>query len=323
MDNSYISFLLHMSKPDPEFGTKVARHLRALLDIFRSDGLLSDEDVTVYADDCGHTMPKLSSVPANTPDESKSWIDKVKGYGRGIQYIVASIYQKSIGSKRIGTVSLRTYVCRSQTYHSPMIKDEQVVIGMMHQKMWARIDKARFQAAILEACVDLGISYAAIDNANLGLDSIYHGNFRVLAADGLGVDPETRLPGICWAQYLSTGFIARNPGLSEIPWNQYADQGFSDEIGFSIESIRGATIDDLKGFWVQLTPEIKDAVLAYRMKFRRFFSGALYKLSLQRFADLNCHRDNCTIDLSLIPLFPEETEALKGIVPNPRCPWMQ
>ena len=150
-----------------------------------------------------------------------------------------------IANKEAGFARTAGCITRANNQLRFMVGHEQTLIMHVDCKLWNKRSKM-LTDCIREFCCDSHVSYVAIDKDYIFPQTIYCGNLRILTKPSISapkIDPESRVPGIYWAQYISDSMLTgeiKSKILSGSP-----DAG----IGYICKEIGS-------GLWIQTTPRI-------------------------------------------------------------------
>ena len=158
----------------------------------------------------------------------------------------------------------------SEQYKMPFDSNpvERRISGMIPRPLWEHMDQSEFIAAFQQTCITCNASYACIDRASIfgRIASIHQGWFRYHGVNKDEIDPETRLPGIQWSQYITESFVQGNGGLSRV-----------------LNEAPCAIIQPLgEGLWLQTSPHLWKCFPQKRLALRRYFTPSLYDIDLRQ-----------------------------------------
>ena len=190
---------------------------------------------------------------------------------------------------------------RSIKFTNPDIGKERSIQMSIPYSVWLKIDSQKVLSAFQRFCSAIKATWACIDWGEYCPNSVYDGNFRLYAADLIDVDPETRLPDICWAQYISKEMIDQIPSLS---WENLVPPS---------EIVQFVEWQGECGIWIQLSKSIIEADINKRIHLRRYFNDALYPISTEKVAK-QLLTPYGLIGSEMFPLYAEELEEIKGMV---------
>ncbi len=180
-------------------------------------------------------------------------------------------------------INAHTSINPAQDHHlfGGMVKNEVTVYGEIDRIIWENIPQEQFLNYFKEGCQNLKATYALIDEDHWWgvIYTIASGWFMRHAKEGgfidlSTVDAESRLPGIHWAQFITSSFVQQTGSLEYIRQNAPAE--IMEELG--------------DGLWVQTTKELTECLPERRLELRRFFSGSLYPFDLKKEFDIKVQR---------------------------------
>lgn len=200
--------------------------------------------------------------------------------------IVTSVRGKNI-------IKFSAWISRSNQFTVPIICDERVITIDISKSIWDSINQEEFLQGIKIACCTLEATYACRDYEAIVAKSICTGGFRYFGVNSYRINPETRLPGIYWAQYVTQEMVKETGNLQEI----------ENEARCEVKDI----LCKNKGIWLQLTHDFWKTQREDRLALRKYSSRSLYMLSLHDIA--KCIRRDMIPVIDFLPLEnPEITE---------------
>lgn len=145
------------------------------------------------------------------------------------------------------TAALLAYGCitRSHALTQFMIGREQTIFMLVDEKLWCKRSAVLIEQ-IQAMCANDLISYVAIDFENILPRSIYTANLRLLSSPRITstIDPESRVPGIYWAQFIGNSMLTQEVKKKAI---DIASGGHCNYVCKDIGT----------GLWIQTTSDIK------------------------------------------------------------------
>ena len=201
-----------------------------------------------------------------------------------------------------GFVSLSATVKRWDWGHIPMTKDERKVFIHMTKRLWLLLDTTELLEITKQAVLILGASYACIDSNRIVPASIYTAPFRLCSENTHLIDPEERIPGIFWWQYISEKMIRAVSCTHEYLIKAPCDYS---EIGYEHQA---------QGVCLQLCKKLslkpgESELLAQKLQLRAYLEPFLYHPSIDLL--LQYHNDPFTrYDFELMPMTQEEIRQL-------------
>lgn len=193
-------------------------------------------------------------------------------------------------------ISLIATIKKSNRYTMPMINDEKIIRIDISNWVWQHLNQEKLIEALQNTCLILGATYACIDLPLLCPLSIYAGGFRTFCSEADTIDPETKIPGIQWGQFISAKMLTPSG----------SDRFASLQTSFG--TIKA--LED-KGLWVQLSDNILHPDQKSRMLFREYFSDSLYNLSLDIIAGTISPTQQFSIQM--LPLTDSEKQIIQAI----------
>ena len=195
-------------------------------------------------------------------------------------------------------------VNRSNKYTNPITKNERKVEIRIPKAVAKQIGMETLLIQMRDLCHRVHATYAFMDLAPFLQKSIYHDTFRYWGKNTVSIDPETRIPGIHWLQFLSEKMVSNTDTLENIAANAPCTKAIIDREG------------PIPGVWLQLSDNLwKDPPPIY-YAYRKYFEKSLYELDLALVAKCMPEID---ILLQYLPLSPEEREQMMAM--RRQLPW--
>ena len=136
-------------------------------------------------------------------------------------------------------------IIQSHYLATKMIANEQTINILIDETMW-EYSQNRIFSRIIELCRNTSISYVAADKETIAPQSIYHAQLRFFSQrEAISINPETKVPGIYWTQYISTKMLS-NETLNDI-CNLPSPASYT-----KVEGKQG------DGVWIQTSSRIND-----------------------------------------------------------------
>ena len=155
-----------------------------------------------------------------------------------------------------------------------------------------------------DLCHRIHATYAFMDLVPFMQRSIYHDSFRYWGKNNVSIDPETRIPGIHWLQFLSEKMVSNTDTLENIAANAPCTKAIVDREG------------PIPGVWLQLSNNLWKEPPPIYYTYRKYFEKSLYELVLSEAAKCLPERD---VLLQYLPLSQEEREQMMAI--RTQLPW--
>lgn len=150
-----------------------------------------------------------------------------------------------IGNDTFGSAFAYGCITRSNGLTQYMVGQEQTVFILVDLALWEK-RKDFLINQIKSICNSSYVTYVAVDKETIVPRSIYSANIRILSNPFIaaGIDPEARIPGIYWAQFLAYSMFSQHDRKSIIG-------------GIDITHTDTLLEDIGTGIWIQTTPNIQ------------------------------------------------------------------
>ena len=183
-----------------------------------------------------------------------------------------SITLNTTGVKgKIAYVKYSYTTSRSKVYTEFMIKDECYLYLEVSKALFSLFDQEEFLRTIQEVQVLTKATYVCIDNIGATPVSIYFASLRKFGVENWNTNPEKKVPGIYWIQYLSEDMI---------PFNDFQNIVNSNELPFSynIVKINNKPI----GYWIRLKNDLSKFKIDELVSIRRILYKHTYDIDLEQ-----------------------------------------
>lgn len=197
--------------------------------------------------------------------DEQSWQRWIAKYQDAICFVSGEVVLSTAKKKR-SMVTFSATISRSNRYTVPIIDEERVIWIQIPKAVWDRIKQEDFLKGVQHACYALEAAYACVDDVTIAAKTIYTGGFRYFGVNSHKIPPQTRLPGIYWAQYVTQEMVRETGTLQEI----------ENEAPCEVKGMVGEN----QGIWLQLTHDFLKTQREDRLALRKYFSESLYQLSL-------------------------------------------
>ncbi|MCQ2457699.1 MAG: hypothetical protein MJ142_03080 [Clostridia bacterium] len=230
-----IGILVHFNlNSKPLAAITIAKYLLEMLSVIVLDG--SSYKIVMET----RITDSFSSEKTEMTDLEFSIDEIIKHIDPSVCYISINI----CNSKGVCASSYGSIV-RSSGLTQPMIGHEQAIFTLVNADLWKKRAEPLIKK-IKDMCSDAPhITYVAIDKENISPKSIYIANIRLFSNpySASAIDPESRIPGIYWAQYIN---------------NSMLDQNIRKRISEGICSTPDIICEEIgTGFWIQTAPAIQ------------------------------------------------------------------
>lgn len=202
----------------------------------------------VMLDGCSYKIAIETRITDSFSSDKTEMTDLEFSGDRILKHIDPSVCYISINICNSKGVCASSYGCitRSSGLTQPMTGHEQKIFMLVNNDLWRKRAEPLINE-IKDMCRDAPhITYVAIDKENISPKSIYTANIRMFSNpfSASAIDPESRIPGIYWAQYIH---------------NSMLDQNIRKRISEGICSTRDIICEDTgTGFWIQTAPAIQN-----------------------------------------------------------------
>lgn len=290
MKKPYLGVLIHTPRHADYSVSDALGHLQNMIDhIFsaNSDG----KGVKIQESSWHLDVPSNNQLLRYSGDDITSWRHCAETYGDHLAAIGGTIKCKKGLASALVDIRMCVHLPLPQTH--PHFQGERTIFMAIPEIVWRNIDPAAFADQICQIACALKATYACLDTAWLPITSLHTAPFRLLCENGQDIDPEDRLPGIYWGQYITPQMTAATASLDDIA------------VQAPCEARKIHAEGELRGVWLQLPSTPIQTPIESRHALRRYFERSLYALSpeiVKRYS----HMAFRLIDFDMLPLLPEE-----------------
>jgi len=225
-------------------------------------------------------------------DDITSWRQDVGKYGDDVAWAGGTIWIRRGKSK--DEMQVRLYFHHEFPMGNPKYQGEKSIFLMIPERLWRGMDPVVFSDLICKTACALNATYAYADVAWLPVTTLHFAYFRSLCENGKELDPEEKLPGIFWGQYVTQKMVEATATIDEIAAQAPCD----------VKKVYSGA--DQRGVWLQLSSNPNNASIESRQVLRRYFDRSLYTLSPKLVKERSQIKIIKSIDFDTLPLLPEE-----------------
>ena len=164
-------------------------------------------------------------------------------------------------------ISMRICIDRSESISVGIVKNEQSILYEIYKSFWKK-NHVELMEMIKKCCAILPLSYACVDFYQLVPQSIYHGNIRMMGFQAEKVNPEEKIPGVYWAQFVSKKMFSSSGSLTQL-----VEKLSKDRISSCILN-NSAT----EGLWIQTATSLEKDSLEDHICFLNTLIRSTYQL---------------------------------------------
>lgn len=281
-----VCVMIHIPFPNDQYSFHAFEAIGMLSQCIQNFAPLTSESWSITGDDYGLQRIQRSDSAKQTNDYNS--IRTL--FLSASQAHVAAVY--NINGRK-GTVDYTVTIKESTKYSTPIIKGERTLNLTISALLWKTISSDSFIQVLQSVCLLLSATYACIDTADICPNNIYTGGFRYFSDIAHKINPESKLPGVYWAQFISSEMVASTHNIHHIIRDAPC---LAKELSMGEHSSK---------MWIQLPHDIWKPQIDERLKLRLFFQESLYPLSmdlLRKYSKSFFPR----INLELLPLTKAE-----------------
>ena len=294
---SDVWIFVHIPDVFDHYGEHVLDQIRLFLDACEMNDCFLYEEW--YMTDDYHPYSERKLYTKETKNEWSSYkkeMEQIVCHGNATVY-----YQMPKNKKKM---SIFFTVNRSNKYTNPIIKNERTIEIRIPKAVAKQIGMEMLLIQMRDLCHRVHATYAFMDLILFMQRSIYHDSFRCWGQNNVSIDPETRIPGIHWLQFLSEKMVSNTDTLENIAANAPCTKAIVDREGL------------VPGVWLQLSNNLWKEPPPIYNEYRKYFEKSMYELDLYEVAKCFPERD---ILLQYLPLSQEEREQMMAI--RIQLPW--
>ena len=284
--------MIHLPHTFDEYASLSVDFLRGLVDLFSQYLPIEKEEWTPYISG-SHT---LRSFVWESRLARQGFLQRKPFFSSQCYRVQLTAYCRLFAAK-CAEINATTTINPAQDHLlGGMVENEVTVHGTIDRIIWENIPQEQFLNYFKKACQNLKATYALIEEHRWGvLYTIAAGWFMRHAKEGelidlSTVDAESRLPGIHWAQFITSSFVQQTGSLEYIRQNAPAE--IMEKLG--------------DGLWVQTTKELSECLPENRLELCRFFSGSLYPFDLKKEFDMRVQRGWTEVSMDMLHKAPKD-----------------
>ena len=195
-DKTSVNLFIHIPEIHQEYAQNCLKTVREYLDFFEQYMEIYTEEWNVHQNNI-----KRLKIWRYNPENKTSCLNDFDNMLINIAYITVYLKYKYNDSEH--ELSIVATINRLDYGNTPMIKNERKIDIRINNRFWKLLDVTQLIAITNKSVVLLGSSFACIDYNGISPHSIYSTAFRLCTENTYLIDPEERIPGIFWWQYIS------------------------------------------------------------------------------------------------------------------------
>jgi hypothetical protein len=293
---SFVGLLIHVPQLTDTYRYNVFTQIRLLLDAIE-DGLSPVEEQWYVTSEASKMMLTWDYLAEAT----EQWYNHVSEMQKSCCFLAGNVAFFA-GAKTAKRVTFSATIKPLPCVEFPlpwMLKNERQVNMEIPKETWDGMDQMTFLDTLKAACCTLGASYACIDHELIIAKDIDSAGFRLYGEHADEIDPESRLPGVYWGQFVSPRMIERTGSIAQIVM----------EAPCKVREI--INLFGVEGLWLQLTAGIWQTPKENRISFRQYFADSLYVPSLRVIAGHSI--SEFLTRIVMLPLTDDEIEEINRL----------
>ena len=195
-DKTSVNLFIHIPEIHQEYAQNCLKMVREYLDFFEQYMEIYTEEWNVYQNNI-----KRLKIWRYNPENKTSCLNDFDNMLINIAYVAVHLKYKYHDSEH--DLSIIATINRLDYGNTPMIKNERKIDIRINNRFWKLLDITQLIDITNRSIVLLGSTFACIDYNSISPHSIYSTAFRLCTEDTYLIDPEERIPGIFWWQYIS------------------------------------------------------------------------------------------------------------------------